>query len=104
MRWLLSLGGVLIVAVVIGLLGSPAAGWFAGLFGLVAVLFAWRAGVAGDTARSWARDLYGTADREGGDYASIMGRRLGQGARRSAGRSAARGPTGRGGGRSGSGR
>jgi hypothetical protein len=78
MRWLWSLGGVLIIAVVIGLLATPAAGWFAGLLGLVAVLFAWRAGVAGDTARSWARDLYDSGDREGTDYASIMGRRLGR--------------------------
>jgi hypothetical protein len=82
MRWLGSLGGVLVTAVVIGLLATPAAGWFAGLFGLVAVLFAWRAGVAGDTARSWARDLYGSGDHEGTDYASIMGRRLGRRSRR----------------------
>jgi hypothetical protein len=78
MRWLWSLGSVLVAAVVIGLLANPAAGWFAGLFGTVAVLFAWRAGVAGDTSRSWAQDLYGSDDREGSDYASIMGRRLGR--------------------------
>jgi hypothetical protein len=83
MRWLWSVGGILIVAVVIGWLANPAVGCFAGVFGLVAVLFAWRAGVAGDTARSWARDLYGSGDREGTDYASLMGRQLGHRSRRS---------------------
>jgi hypothetical protein len=84
MRWLWSLGSVLIVAVVIGWLANPAAGWFVGLFGLVAVLFAWRAGVAGDTSRNWARDLYGSDDHEGSDYSSIMGRQLGRRSRHDA--------------------
>jgi hypothetical protein len=92
MRWLLSLGSVLIAAVVIGWSASPALGWSAGLFGAVAVLFAWRARVAGDTSRNWARELYGSSDRDGSDYASIMGRRLA--------RPSARGRKGRGAGRS----
>jgi hypothetical protein len=92
MRWVWSLGSVLIVAVAIGWSGSPALGWFAGLFGSMAVLFAWRAGVAGDTSRRWARELYGSKDRDGSDYASIMGRRLG--------RPSGRGRRGRGAGRS----
>jgi hypothetical protein len=92
MRWLLSLGSVLIVAVVIGWFASPALGWSAGLFGAVAVLFAWRAGVAGDTSRHWARELYGSGDRDGPDYASVMGRQLA--------RPSARGRRGRGAGRS----
>jgi hypothetical protein len=82
MRWLWSLGGVVVLAVVVGWLGSQAAGWFAGLFGTVAVLFAWRAGVVGDTSRAWARGLYGSEDRDGSDYAAIMARRV-----RGAGRS-----------------
>jgi hypothetical protein len=77
MRWLWSLGGVVVIAVGVGWLGSPAAGWFAGLFGTVAVLFAWRAGVVGDTSRAWSRDLY-----RSGDYALVTARRV-----RGAGRS-----------------
>jgi hypothetical protein len=82
MRWLGCLGGVVILAVAVGLLGSPAAGCFAGLFGGVAVLFAWRAGVVGDTSRAWARELYGSGDRDGSGYAAVMARQV-----RGAGRS-----------------
>jgi hypothetical protein len=66
----------MIIAVAIGWFAGPAAGWFAGLFGAVAVLLAWRAGVAGDASRNWARALYGPGEQDGSDHASIMARRL----------------------------
>jgi hypothetical protein len=80
MRWISSLGSVVVVAVLIGWLVNPAAGWLLGLFGSLAVLFAWRAGVIGDASRNWARSLYGpdTGDREGLGYADLMGRHLGR--------------------------
>ena len=78
MRWVWSLGIVVVVAVLISWLVNPAAGWLIGLFGSLGVLFAWRTGVVGNSAESWARNLYGpeAGDREGSGYADVMGRHL----------------------------
>jgi hypothetical protein len=80
MRWVWSLGSVVAVALLVGWLVNPAAGWLIGLFGSLGVLFAWRAGVIGNSSRSWARNLYGSdaGDREGSGYADLMGRQLGR--------------------------
>jgi hypothetical protein len=65
----LVLGGVLLGSVLLGFFVDAAAGVFAGLFGSVTILFAWRAGV---TARSWSRRLYGSVRDP--DYAALIGR------------------------------
>jgi hypothetical protein len=80
MRWVWSLGGLVVGAVLIGWLANPTVGWLLGLFGSLGVLFAWRTGVVGNASESWARNLYGpdAEDREGSGYADLMGRHLGR--------------------------
>ena len=52
---------------------SVAAGLAFLLFGLIAVLFVWRAGVANASIQSWSAALYGSDRREwDGSYASVV--------------------------------
>lgn len=69
------LGLVAAVASVIGWFAGPGAAVAFVFFGVLAVLFSWWVGVAGEATQSWARSLYGDDRDDGGyGYSDMVGR------------------------------